>query len=135
VATKSGDRGTRRRVLAWIFQDRLWAVDRALHEARWRDVLGGFRQFAKIASTPGLQNESMSIGGLGERVRRSYRRRAAERTLSGLDDHLLKDIGLARADIHAAAYGLLDKQRKPSLDSVASTESRSTRVRAVPGAC
>jgi uncharacterized protein YjiS (DUF1127 family) len=32
--------------------------------------------------------------------------RAAARALSGMDDHLLKDIGVTRLEIRAAEYGL-----------------------------
>jgi len=40
-------------------------------------------------------------------MRRRARRRAGERRLARLDDRLLRDIGLTRSQVHAAAYGLL----------------------------
>jgi uncharacterized protein YjiS (DUF1127 family) len=43
-------------------------------------------------------------------VRRRLRSRAGERALMELDDHALRDIGLTRSKIHAAAYGLLDPE-------------------------
>jgi uncharacterized protein YjiS (DUF1127 family) len=42
-----------------------------------------------------------------EPVRRHARSRRGEWELARLDDHLLRDIGLTRSQIHAAAYGLL----------------------------
>jgi uncharacterized protein YjiS (DUF1127 family) len=44
-------------------------------------------------------------------VRRHARSRAGERDLARLDDHRLRDIGLTRPEIHAAAYGLLSGDR------------------------
>jgi uncharacterized protein YjiS (DUF1127 family) len=38
-------------------------------------------------------------------LRRRARSRAGERELARLDDRLLRDIGLTRAQVHAAAYG------------------------------
>jgi uncharacterized protein YjiS (DUF1127 family) len=40
-------------------------------------------------------------------MRRRARRRPGKRTLAQLDDRLLRDIGLTRSQVHAAAYGLL----------------------------
>ena len=38
-------------------------------------------------------------------MRRGARSRAGERELARLDDRLLRDIGLMRSQVHAAAYG------------------------------
>jgi uncharacterized protein YjiS (DUF1127 family) len=43
-------------------------------------------------------------------VQRRLRSRAGERRLMELDDHALRDIGLTRSKIHAAAYGLLEPE-------------------------
>jgi uncharacterized protein YjiS (DUF1127 family) len=43
-------------------------------------------------------------------VRRRLRARAGERALMERDDRALRDIGLTRSQIHAAAYGLLDPE-------------------------
>jgi len=40
-------------------------------------------------------------------LRRLARSRGGERELTRLDDRLLRDIGLTRSQVHAAAYGLL----------------------------
>jgi uncharacterized protein YjiS (DUF1127 family) len=45
--------------------------------------------------------------GLIDALRRRARRRVGARQLAQLDDRLLRDIGLTRAQVHAAAYGLL----------------------------
>jgi uncharacterized protein YjiS (DUF1127 family) len=62
-------------------------------------------------------------------VRRSLRRRACERALSGLDDRTLRDIGLMRSDVHAVARGLL------SMDALTRgpTDARSEACRPVSG--
>jgi uncharacterized protein YjiS (DUF1127 family) len=44
-------------------------------------------------------------------VRRRVRSRAGERAMARLEDHMLRDIGLTRSEIHAAAYGLLSDGR------------------------
>jgi uncharacterized protein YjiS (DUF1127 family) len=49
-------------------------------------------------------------------MRRRARRRLGAQQLTQLDDRLLRDIGLTRAQVHAAAYGLLTL-RKPSPES------------------
>lgn len=50
-----------------------------------------------------------TVGKLAELVAVAYRRRRAERairlTLSGLDDHLLRDIGITRKDFGALGIG------------------------------
>jgi Domain of unknown function (DUF1127) len=41
-------------------------------------------------------------------MRRRARQRLGAQQLARLDDHLLRDIGLTRSQVHAAAYGLLE---------------------------
>jgi uncharacterized protein YjiS (DUF1127 family) len=47
-------------------------------------------------------------------MRRRARRRMAAPRLAQLDDRLLRDIGLTRAQIHGAAYGLLRLGEPPT---------------------
>jgi uncharacterized protein YjiS (DUF1127 family) len=44
-------------------------------------------------------------------VRGRVRGRAGVRELARLDDHLLRDIGLTRAQVHAAAFGPIGRSR------------------------
>jgi uncharacterized protein YjiS (DUF1127 family) len=46
-------------------------------------------------------------GQMIDALRRRARRRTGARQLAQLDDHLLRDIGLTRSQVHAAAHGLL----------------------------
>ena len=46
-------------------------------------------------------------GQMIDALRRRARRRTGARQLAQLDDHLLRDIGLSRSQVHAAAHGLL----------------------------
>jgi uncharacterized protein YjiS (DUF1127 family) len=46
-------------------------------------------------------------------MRRRARRSLGAQQLAELDDHLLRDIGLTRSQVNAAAYGLL-RLREPS---------------------
>jgi uncharacterized protein YjiS (DUF1127 family) len=55
-------------------------------------------------------------GQMIDALRRRARRRTGARQLAQLDDHLLRDIGLTRWQVHAAAHGLL----RPSEPSRAS---------------
>lgn len=40
-------------------------------------------------------------------IMRRIRSHAGKRAMMELDDHLLRDIGLSRSDLHAAAFGIL----------------------------
>ncbi|HEX2478700.1 MAG TPA: DUF1127 domain-containing protein [Geminicoccaceae bacterium] len=46
-------------------------------------------------------------GKMIDAMRRRARRRTGARQLAQLDDRLLRDIGLTRSQVHAAAHGLL----------------------------
>jgi uncharacterized protein YjiS (DUF1127 family) len=63
-----------------------------------------------------------------ESVRHELRCRAGERALAELDDDRLADLGLTRAEIHAAAYGLLDRNARPpsSVHAVTASAMRRT---------
>ena len=50
-------------------------------------------------------------------MRRRARRRADARELARLDDHLLRDIGLTRAQVLAAAFGPVRGKRALPADS------------------
>jgi uncharacterized protein YjiS (DUF1127 family) len=49
-------------------------------------------------------------------VRRHARSRAGERAMAQLDDRLLRDIGLTRSQVHAAAWGLVGLDGLPRAD-------------------
>jgi uncharacterized protein YjiS (DUF1127 family) len=51
-------------------------------------------------------------------MRRHARRRAGARELARLDDRLLRDIGLSRSQVHAAAYGLIGPGERSPADSM-----------------
>jgi uncharacterized protein YjiS (DUF1127 family) len=88
-------------------------VDResALHGARWqylcrlgrdliaRGLLGSYRALVGLVRAIGV--------AVLKPVQRRLRCRAGARRMMDLDDHLLKDIGIRRGEIRAAAYGLL----------------------------
>jgi uncharacterized protein YjiS (DUF1127 family) len=57
-----------------------------------------------------------------ERQRCWRRARAGEREMMALDDRLLRDIGLKRSEIHAAAYGLLQKDPPSAVSQENSTK-------------
>jgi uncharacterized protein YjiS (DUF1127 family) len=56
-------------------------------------------------------------------VWRHARSRAGERSLAQLDDRMLRDIGLTRSQVHAAAYGLLKLGRPAPADSTQASSS------------
>ncbi|MGH6896208.1 MAG: DUF1127 domain-containing protein [Geminicoccaceae bacterium] len=64
---------------------------------------GGNRPLTAVLTGPARLVYDMVI----DAMRRRARRRAGARRLAQLDDRLLRDIGLTRSDVHAAAYGLL----------------------------
>jgi uncharacterized protein YjiS (DUF1127 family) len=73
-----------------------------------------------------------SLSRLGPRIAfesmvRRLRCRAAERELRQLDDRTLRDIGLTRGEIHAAAYGLLP------VDHLSKTRSKPQPTERKPG--
>ena len=66
-------------------------------------------------------------------LRRRACSRAGERSLAQLDDRMLRDIGLTRAQAHAAAYGLLKLGRHSPADSTRASPSGG-RLRRPPSA-
>jgi uncharacterized protein YjiS (DUF1127 family) len=54
--------------------------------------------------------------GMIDSILRRVRRRVAEQAIMQLDDHLLRDIGLTRAQLHAAARGNLSPDAPPEKD-------------------
>ena len=46
------------------------------------------------------------VGSIIESARRSRQNKATYRALRGLDDRMLKDIGISRSDIRAIAHGV-----------------------------
>jgi uncharacterized protein YjiS (DUF1127 family) len=69
--------------------------------------VGGNRPlYALLAGLADLVHDHMI-----DPMRRRARARTGEREMARLDDHLLRDIGLTRSEIHAAAYGLLSRDR------------------------
>ena len=50
-------------------------------------------------------------------VNRPLQRRAREAAMMQLDEHLLRDIGLSRAQVHAAAFGWLTLPQSTQQDS------------------
>jgi uncharacterized protein YjiS (DUF1127 family) len=53
------------------------------------------------------------VAGMFDPIRRRIRRRAGEQAMMQLDDHLLRDIGLTRSQVHAAANGVLRLDAAP----------------------
>jgi uncharacterized protein YjiS (DUF1127 family) len=62
-------------------------------------------------------------------ARRRARSRAGERELARLDDRLLRDIGLTRSQVHAAAYGLVGPGEGTSADVMRASRSGPDNVR------
>jgi uncharacterized protein YjiS (DUF1127 family) len=62
-------------------------------------------------------------------ARRRARSRAGERELARLDDRLLRDIGLTRAQVLAAAYGLVGPGERSSAEALRASRSGSGSVR------
>jgi uncharacterized protein YjiS (DUF1127 family) len=56
-------------------------------------------------------------------ARRRARLRAGQRELARLDDRLLRDIGLTRSQVHAAAYGLVRPCGHSSADDMRASRS------------
>jgi uncharacterized protein YjiS (DUF1127 family) len=61
-------------------------------------------------------------------MRRLARSRGGERELARLDDHLLRDIGLTRAEVHAAAYGVIRLGEHSPGDSMRAPQSEADNV-------
>ena len=61
-------------------------------------------------------------------VRRRARRRAGVRELARLDDHLLRDIGLTRAQVHAAAFGPIGPKWRAPADPARARPARGGNV-------
>lgn len=83
-----------RRLEQWAHEERARTVA-ALFAAVARSVKAGFK----------------GLGRLEGRARRWHRKREAIRELNALSDHVLKDIGLSRAEIRSVVEGLLDGRR------------------------
>jgi uncharacterized protein YjiS (DUF1127 family) len=62
-------------------------------------------------------------------MRRPARRRADVRELALLDDRLLRDIGLTRSQVHAAAYGLVGPGEGSSAGAMRASRSARGNVR------
>lgn len=61
----------------------------------------------RVTKKPGAL--SQLIGACWQGIARHFARRAAVAHLRKLDDHALRDIGLARTEIEAAVYGLITR--------------------------
>ncbi len=59
-------------------------------------------------------------------LRRWHRRRLAIRELMALDDRMLDDIGVRRADIHRVVDGLLSSAPRPATRATVSRERTAT---------
>jgi uncharacterized protein YjiS (DUF1127 family) len=88
--------------------------ERVLRRARWQYL----RMLGRYLMAGGLLGSGRApvglvraIGAVLEPVRRKLRCRAGARRMMELDDRLLKDIGIRRSEIQAAAYGLLEVDR------------------------
>jgi uncharacterized protein YjiS (DUF1127 family) len=64
-----------------------------------------------------------------EPIRRHARWRGGERELARLDDRLLRDIGLTRSQVHAAAYGLVGRGGNSAADSMRASPPANSNVR------
>jgi uncharacterized protein YjiS (DUF1127 family) len=96
--TQSHSRSLREKSLSEV--DREWQYLRMLgRDLSARGVLGSRRALVGLVR---------AIGDVVLKpVQRRLRCRAGARRMMELDDHLLKDIGIRRSEIRAAAYGLL----------------------------
>lgn len=74
------------------------------------------RGFVKAAGY-GLKSTAAGLAAAYRAHRRWQKKRAAIRELSGLNDYLLKDIGLHRGDIRPVVEGLLDGKPEVGAES------------------
>jgi uncharacterized protein YjiS (DUF1127 family) len=76
------------------------------HAAVWGDREPGAACGGRVVITPARSLGSPLVRHLLKRIKHWRRSRQAERDLMALDDRLLKDIGISRADIPQAVRGL-----------------------------
>jgi len=71
---------------------------RAAHKARSEEI---FRVTGSVkrGAVSGFRLLVSAVGGLGRRLSRAHQQAKARRELEGMDDHMLRDLGITRDDI------------------------------------
>jgi uncharacterized protein YjiS (DUF1127 family) len=95
-----------------------------------RQYVSGNRLFYALLSSP----VRLVYDALIDPVRRRARGRTGARELALLDDHLLRDIGLMRAQVHAAAFGPIGPKWRAPADPAPACPGGGNVVRLVPRA-
>jgi len=92
---------------------------RAAHRAR-SDETFRLVGLAKRGTVSGFRLLVSAAAGLGRRLGRAHQRAKARRELEGLDDHMLRDLGITRDDID----NVVRNGKAPVRTEVQTTEAR-----------